>query len=277
MKLQGVFPALTTPFDENGELSVQKLAENVRKLNEFPLSGYAVCGSTGETPMLSLDERLRVMECVRTASIGGKMLIAGLASDSVHESVRIANRAAGMGYHAALALTPFYYRSQMQRPETQLRYYSEVAEHSKIPVLISELSRHQNIVGLKDSSGNLEKLKETVGAVESDFQVLSGSGVNFGDALEAGASGAVLAIANATPRATVSVWESFRSIQLDAAREWQMRIAPWARLIGAKYGIPGIKHAMDLNGFHGGPSRLPFVPLAYEDKQEIAQALQQLG
>ena len=97
MTLQGIFPALTTPFDTNGELLGQKLIENVRKLNEIPLSGYAVCGSTGETALLSLEERIRLMECVREASPEGKVLIAGLASDSVHESVRIANRAAELG------------------------------------------------------------------------------------------------------------------------------------------------------------------------------------
>jgi 4-hydroxy-2-oxoglutarate aldolase len=292
MKLQGVFSALTTPFDEDGELLGEKVIENVRKLNDVPLSGYAVCGSTGETPMLSLDERVHLMECVREASGDGKTLIAGLASDSVHESVRIANRAAELGYHFALALTPFYYRNHMGRPETQLRYYREVADRSKIPVLmynmpgvsgydlpvaiISELSRHPNIVGIKDSCGNLEKLKETLGAVESGFQVLSGSGANFGEAVEAGAAGAILAITNAVPRATVSAWEAFRSGRLEVAREWQARIVPFARAIAAKHGIPGIKSAMDMNGFYGGPPRLPFVRPGDEAREEISQVLQGL-
>lgn len=292
MNIQGIFPALTTPFDENGEVYWQKVVDNVRKLNEIPLSGYAVCGSTGETPMLSSDERVRLLECVREASISGRTLIAGLASDSVHESVRIANRAADVGYHFALALTPFYYRGQMQRPETQMRYYQQLAEQSKLPVLlynmpgltgydlpvplISELSRHKNIVGIKDSSGNLEKLKETVASVESGFQVLSGSGINFGDALHAGASGAILAVANAAPRASVSVWDAFRSDQRDAVAEWQNRIAPFARVIGTKHGIPGLKHAMSLNGFYGGPPRSPFAVPSEQDCKEIALALQGL-
>ncbi len=292
MKIQGIFPALTTPFDEDGEVSWQRAAENVQKLNGIRLSGYAVCGSTGETPMLSSDERMRLLECVAEASAPGKVLIAGLASDSVHESVRIANRAAAMGYHFALALTPSYYRVQMQQPETQTRYYREVADRSKIPVLlynmpgvtgydlpvavIAELSRHPNIAGIKDSSGNLDKLKETVGAVERGFQVLSGSGVNFGDALHAGASGAILAIANATPQAALSVWEEFSRSEREGAADWQTRIAPLARLIGTRYGIPGLKHAMDLNGFCGGPARLPFGSLSNEGRDEICQALKGL-
>jgi 4-hydroxy-2-oxoglutarate aldolase len=289
MKLQGIFTALTTPFDTDGELLGQKVIENVRKLNEIPLSGYAVCGSTGETALLSLEERLRVMECVREASPEGKVLIAGLASDSVHESVRIANRAAELGYDFALALTPFYYRGHMGRPETQLRYYREVADRSKIPVLlynmpgvsgydlpvsiIAELSRHSNIVGIKDSSGNLEKLKETLSAVENGFRVFSGSGTTFGEALEAGAAGAILAVTNVLPEAAVSLWEALRSGQIDLAREWQARIAPFARCIATKHGIPGIKGAMDLRGFYGGPPRLPFVSPAEDARSEIAQTL----
>lgn len=293
MKIEGIFPALTTPFAANGDVHWTKLTDNVRKLNAVPFTGYAVCGSTGETPMLNSDERLRLLECVKEASTNEKVLIAGLASDSVHEGVRVAKRAAELGYHLALALTPSYYRTQMQRPETQTRFYRELADRSPLPVLlynmpgvtgydlpvslISDLSRHPNIVGIKDSSGNLEKLKETVEAVESGFQVLSGSGVNFGDALNIGACGAILAIANATPRASLSVWEAFRSEQRDAAREWQMRIAPLAKMIGAKYGIPGLKYAMDLNGFYGGPPRLPFAPLDEQECEEVSRALKTLG
>ncbi len=136
MALHGIFVALTTPFDPEGGVYREKILENIRKLNGVPLAGYAVCGSTGETPMLSLDERIGLLEAVREASAEGRTLIAGLASDSVHESVRIANRAAEIGYQFALALTPFYYRAQMQRPETQSRYYREVADRSKIPVLL---------------------------------------------------------------------------------------------------------------------------------------------
>ena len=292
MKIHGIFTALTTPFKVDGELYEQKVVENVRKLNATGLAGYAVNGSTGETPMLSVDERVRVLQCVREASADGKILIAGLASDSVFESVRIAGLAAEMGYDFALALTPFYYRNQMQRPETQTRYYRELADRSKIPVLlynmpgvtgydlpvavISELSRHPNIAGIKDSSGNLEKLRQTIGEVENGFQVFSGSGMNFGEAVEAGAAGAILAISNAVPRAAVSVWEAFHRGDHEQACGWRNRISPFARLIATKYGIPGIKHAMDLNGFYGGPPRLPFAPPSESDREDIAGTLQGL-
>lgn len=289
MKIEGIFPALTTPFTPQEEVFWDKVEENVVRLNALPLAGYAVCGSTGETPMLNTEERVRLLDSVKAASAPGRILIAGLASESVHEAARVAKRAAQLGYHLALALTPSYYRTQMQLAETQIRFYTDLADRSALPVLlynmpgvtgydlpvavISALSRHSNIVGIKDSSGNLEKLKETVAAVESGFQVLSGSGVNFGEALQLGASGAILAIANAAPGAALSVWDAFRSEQRSACSEWVSRIAPLAKLIGAKYGIPGLKHAMDLAGYYGGPARLPFLPLDNAARQDIQRAL----
>jgi 4-hydroxy-2-oxoglutarate aldolase len=288
MKLQGIFPALTTCFDHEGTLYKAKIIHNVEKLNRIALSGYTVCGSTGETPLLSTDERIHLMEWVREASAEGKTLIAGVGAESVHETVRVANRAAEIGYHVALALTPFYYRGQMHRPETQALYFRSVADRSKLPLLlynipqvtgyelpvdtIAALSHHPNIIGMKDSSGNLEKLKETVAAVKPGFQVLSGAGVSFWDALQSGASGAILAIANALPYGCVTIWEAFRTREHEAGKDWQARLFPASKLIATKHGIPGLKHAMDLNGYYGGPPRLPFVPPSPAAKLEIEQA-----
>ena len=176
----------------------------------------------------------------------------------------------------------------MHRPDTQALYFRAVADRSKIPVLlynipqvtgyalppetIGALSEHPNIVGMKDSSGNLEALAETVRAVKPRFQFLSGAGVNFGTALQMGATGAILAIANALPYACVTVWEAFRTRESEAAKDWQDRMVPAAKLIAAKHGIPGLKYAMELNGYYGGPPRLPFVPPSPEAKVEIEQA-----
>jgi 4-hydroxy-2-oxoglutarate aldolase len=265
MKLQGIFPALTTSFDHAGNLYKAKVFHNIEKLNQIALSGYAVCGSTGETPLLSVAERIQLMEWVKQASADNKTLIAGAGAEGVHETVEIANRAAELGFHAALVLTPFYYRNQMLRPDTQSLFFRAVADRSKLPVLlynipqvtgydlpietIADLSYHPNIVGMKDSSGNIEKLAATVRAVKPGFQVLCGSGASFFEALQCGATGAILAIANPLPYACVTVWEAFRTREHEAARDWQLRIAPASRLVAAKYGIPGIKYAMDLNGY----------------------------
>ncbi len=238
---------------------------------------------------MNVEERLQLMQLVAKASAPGRILIAGLAAESVRESIRIANCAADYGYHAALALTPSYYRSQMSQPDSQLVYFRALADQSALPVLIynmpavsgydmpveiiAQLSHHPNIAGMKDSSGNLEKLKATRAAVEPRFQILSGAGINFHDALRAGASGAILAVANAIPYACQTIWEAFRMRQEEAARDWQERILPCAQIIPAQYGVAGLKYAMELNGYYGGLPRLPLLPPSAAARRAIEAAL----
>lgn len=288
LKLQGIIPALTTPFDHNGDVYKAKVFHNIGKLNEIGLSGYTVCGSTGEAALLSTEERVQLMEWVREAAADGKILIAGVGAESVRETVAMANRAAEMGYHTALALSPHYYPNQMHRPDTQALFYRAVADKSNIPVMVynipqvtgydipvetlAELSHHPNIVGLKDSSGNLEKLAATCRAVKPGFQVVCGSGNVFWQGFGCGASGAILAIANAVPYACVTAWEAFRTRQEDAGADWQARILVPSKLVAAKHGIPGLKYAMDLNGYYGGPPRLPLTPVGPEAMRDLQQA-----
>jgi 4-hydroxy-2-oxoglutarate aldolase len=290
LKLQGVFPPLTTPFDHAGNLYRAKVLHNVRRLNDVALSGYIVGGSTGESPLLTTEERIQLFEWVREARAEGKLLIAGTASESVAETVGIVNRAAELGYDAALVLGPRYYRNLMHRPETQALFYRSIADQAKIPLLlynfpnvtgydlpietIAQLAEHPNIIGMKDSSGNVEKLGATVKAVNPRFQVLSGSGTTFWPALRAGAAGGILAFADCAPYACITIWEAFRTREYEAAEDWQNRILLAAKLVTATYGIPGLKHAMDLNGYYGGPPRLPLAPVNGEGRTEIESALQ---
>ena len=288
MKLQGIFPALATPFDHNGDIYKTKVLHNVDKLNRIALTGYTICGSTAETPLLSPDERLELISLVKQAAAPGKILIAGVGAESVHETLRMANAAAERGCDVALVLGPFYYKTQMFRPETQALFFRAVADSSKLPVLIynipqvtgydipvetlGELSHHPNIIGMKDSSGNMDKMRETVKAVKPGFQILCGAGGAFYEGFQIGASGAILAIANPLPYACVTIWEAFRMRDEAAGKDWQERILPGAKLIATKYGIPGLKYAMDLNGYYGGPPRLPFVAPSPEAKTEIEAA-----
>lgn len=288
IKLQGVFPPIATPFDSAGNLYKAKILHNIGRLNQVGLSGYIVAGSTGESPLLSFNERIQLFEYVREARADGKLLIAGTACESVHEAVELVNRAAGIGYDAALVLGPRYYRNLMHRPETQSLFYRAVADRSNIPILIynfpnvtgydlpvetiAALSEHPNIAGMKDSSGNVEKLAATIKAVKPGFQTLSGSGTTFWPALHAGAFGGILAFANAAPYACITIWEAFRTREYAAAEDWQNRILLAAKLTTATYGVPGLKYAMDLNGYYGGPPRLPLTPLVAEAKTEIERA-----
>ncbi len=292
MKLQGVFPAITTPFNHEGELWKQKLQHNIEKWNLTGLAGYAVCGSTGESVLLTSEEKIQLFEWVAQWAAPEKILIAGTGMESVRETVCLSNRAAEIGYKAALVRTPHYYKSRLNNAAAQMLYFRAVADQSKIPVLVynfpqvtgidipaeavAELSQHPNIAGIKESSGNLEKVLQMVRESKKGFQVLVGSAATFASSLAVGASGGVLAFSNAAPHATVCIWEAHRTREFEAALDWQNRIGRAAHLVGTKYGIPGLKHAMDLAGYYGGPPRLPLTIPTPEAKQEIEEAFQEL-
>jgi 4-hydroxy-2-oxoglutarate aldolase len=288
MKLHGIFPPIATPFDYQGDLYRAKLQHNIEKWNRLALAGYVVCGSTGESVMLTPEEKLRLWEWAASYAASDKLLIAGTGVESVRETVELTNRAAALGYKAAMVRTPHYYKNLLANPEAQKLYFRAVADQAAIPVIIynwpqttgidiaaeavAELSAHPNIIAVKESSGNLEKVMRMIREVEPGFQVLVGSAPTLWPSLLVGAVGAILAFANAAPYATITVWEAFRTRDHDLARDWQDRIGRAAHLVTTKYGIPGLKYAMDLNGYYGGPPRLPLVPLPPQARPEIDAA-----
>ena len=292
MKLQGIFPAIATPFDTKGELYKIKVQHNIERWNRTVLSGYVVCGSTGESALLGGEEKLQMFEWAAQHAAPEKVLIAGTSADSVHECVHMTNRAAELGYKAALILPANYYKSIFNKPESQKLFFRAVADQAKIPVIlyhfpqvsgidmspetVAELAMHPNIIGMKDSSGNLEGTKKFLAAAPKEFQVMTGSANTLAGSLAAGCTGAVLALANALPYACISIWEAHRSRETEAADDWQRRISPAATLITATYGIPGLKHAMDLMGYFGGDPRLPLVPVGPAAQAEIAKAFEGL-
>ena len=292
MKLQGIFPPITTPFDHEGNVWKLKVQHNVDKWNRTGLSGYVVCGSTGESVMLATEEKVRLWEWVSEFAASEKQLIAGTGAESVRETVALTNCAAGIGYKAALVRTPHYYKNLLNNAAAQMLYFRAVADQSKIPLIIynwpqatgldippeavAELSCHPNIIAIKESSGNLEKILQMIREVKTGFQVLVGSAPTLASSLAAGAVGAILAFANAAPYATISIWEAHRTRETEAAMDWQNRIGKAAALVTARYGIPGLKHAMDLAGYYGGPPRLPLTVPCPAAKHEIDQAFQDL-
>jgi 4-hydroxy-2-oxoglutarate aldolase len=292
MKLQGIFPPITTPFNTEGEIWKQKLQHNVEKWNLTGLSGYVVCGSTGESVALTAEEKIQLWEWVAQWASADKLLIAGTGVESVRETVALTNRAAGIGYKAAMVRTPHYYKNLIDNGAAQMLYFRAVADQAKIPIFIynwpqitgvdipaeavAELSHHPNIIAIKESSGNLDKISRMVREVKKGFQVLTGSAPTLAQALAAGASGAVLAFANAAPYATISIWEAHRTREPEAALDWEKRISNAALLVTVKYGVPGLKYAMDLAGYYGGPPRLPLIVPTPEAKKEIEQAFADL-
>jgi len=292
MKLQGIFPPITTPFDHSGNIYAAKVQHNVEKWNRTTLSGYVVCGSTGESVMLTAEEKVQLWEMVAHYAAPEKLLIAGTGVESVRQTVCLTNRAAELGYKAAMVRTPHYYKNLLNRSDAQMLYYRSVADQARIPVIIYnfpqatgldipadaviQLSHHPNILAIKESSGNMEKVMQMLREVRPGFQVLVGSAPTLWPSLLMGAAGAILAFANAAPYAAIAIWEAYRTREEEAGRDWQNRIARAAVLVTTKYGIPGLKYAMDLNGYYGGPPRLPLSVPAAEAKREIEEAFQDL-
>jgi 4-hydroxy-2-oxoglutarate aldolase len=291
MKLQGIFPPITTPFDHAGNLYVTKVQHNVEKWNKTTLTGYVVCGSTGEDVFLSMNEKFTLWELVAKCAAPEKLLIAGTGMESAKETICATNRAAELGYKAALVRTPHYFKTQMTQPATQMLFFRTVADQARIPVLLYNfpqvtgvdlaaeavvgLSEHPNIIGIKDSSGNVQRVMDIVRDARPDFQVLVGSAQVLLPSLLMGAVGGILAFANPAPYAAIAIWEAFRTREEEAARDWQNRVGRAATRI-AKYGVPGLKHVMDVNGYYGGPPRLPLSVPTPEAKREIEEAFKDL-
>ncbi|HJT87491.1 MAG TPA: dihydrodipicolinate synthase family protein [Bryobacteraceae bacterium] len=292
MKLQGIFPPITTPFDHNGNIYWAKLQHNVEKWNRTSLAGYVVMGSTGESVMLTADEKQQIWEAVAKHTASDKLLIAGTGMESVRETVCLTNRAAELGYKAAMVRTPHYYKNLVNRADAQALYYRAVADQSRLPLIIYNwpqatgvdipveavvaISEHPNVIAIKESSGNLEKVMQMIREVKNGFQVLVGSAPTLWPSFMVGACGAILAYANAAPYSVIAIWEAYRTREEAAGLDWQNRIGRASALVTTKYGVPGLKYAMDLNGYYGGPPRLPLCVPAAEAKKEIEEAFADL-
>jgi len=291
MEVSGIFPALVTPFDEDESVSLSGIKENIRRYNATSVAGYVVLGSTGESVMLSRDEADSVLGAAKEAAAAEKLLIAGTGAESTAETIARTKRAAALGYRAALVKTPYYYKP-VYRAETYQYHYRAVADASPIPILVYSvpqftgitletpevlaLAAHPNIVGIKDSSGNIQRIGEMVAGTRRDFCVLTGGAAVVYPALAVGARGAVLALAAALPEKCAELFELVRRGEHQRAQELQLLLVGASKRIVSECGIPGVKYAMDLRGYHGGVARRPLLPLAEEKKQAIAGVLSQL-
>ncbi len=266
MKLQGIFAGITTPFDHKGDVYKTKVEHNVEKWNRTTLAGYVVCGRAGEGALLAAEEKAAVWEMVAGYAAPGKVLIAATAMPGVRESVALANRAADLGYKAALVDVPY------RRPEIQLAYFRAIADQSRIPVIAgaaesevaAAVAQHPNIVALCGGAGQ---------TAAPGIDVLACSATDLWPALQSGAAGAILDFAAAAPYACIAIWEAHRTREEEAGADWQKRILRAAELVGeCHHGVPGLKHAMDLNAFYGGPPRLPLVVPGAGARREIEEA-----
>lgn len=291
MKISGILPALTTPFREDEAVAFERFRENISRYNQTGLAGYVVLGSTGESVLLSAAEGEALLAAAKEVAAGGKLMIAGTGAESTAETIARCKRAAALGYDVALVKTPYYYKP-VYRPEVYLRHYRSVADASPIPVLlysvpiftgitletpeILALAEHPNIVGIKDSSGAIQRVVEVVAKAPSTFHVLTGGAAVLYPALAAGAKGAILALASALPERCVAVFENWRKGRHAEALAQQQQLAQASKTIASENGIAGLKYAMDLRGYAGGTPRLPLLPLSEEKKQQIHKLVTEL-
>jgi len=366
MLLHGIFPPITTPFYPDGKVYFRKLEQNVEQYSRGPVAGIVVQGSTGEAILLSDDERREVLKSAREAAADEKVLIAGTGIESAVETLRLTEYAAELGYDVAMVRTPHYYKGQMAQPANMLAFYRFVCDRSPLPViiynfpqatgydipaeLVIELAEHPNLIGIKESSGSIEKVQKmvegtrhikrsatvtetfagvtarmlkaasasaepgelvSVGALlgtaaetgslatpkapakpsssavsvvgkmktrqkEVGFQVLVGAAHKLHPSLDAGAVGAILAFADCAPTACYEIYAAWKDGDAALAREKQERIAKVAERVVGQLSIPGVKYAMDYNGYFGGTVRLPLLPLTADKKAEVEQLLERI-
>jgi 4-hydroxy-2-oxoglutarate aldolase len=291
LDLHGIFPPIATPFI-NGKVAYDQLASNVAKWNRTGLKGVVVLGSNGEYVYLSEEEKRTVVDTVVQSAAKEMLVIAGTGCESTTETLRLTEDCARLGAHAALAVTPHYYAGRMS--ETALiKHFSELADHSPIPILlynvpkfthinmaadfVARLSEHPNIVGLKDSTGNVIQLQEILIGVAKDFNVLVGTAGVLFSGLTIGCVGAISALANVAPEACVEIFDWVKAGDLDAARELQLKMIPVNQAVTAIYGVPGLKVAMDMVGYFGGDPRLPLLPSSKQERSEIEAILKKAG
>ena len=286
--IKGVIPPMITPFKENGDVDYDRFARNIERWNEDRLSGYLVLGSNSETAYLNEQEKLKLIELTVKTAKKDRLILAGTGVESARETIALTNRAADMGVHGALILTPSYYFAKMN-DEAQITFFSTVADQTKIPVLIynvtpfthinisayavSVLSRHPNIIGMKDSTGNIPQLVSFQRVMAESFNLMVGTVSAWYPALALGVKAGIFALANCAPNECALVQEAFDQGDLAKARETYVRIFPVNAAVTATYGISGLKYACDLLGYQGGFVRNPLLPLKPQEKEKIQEII----
>jgi 4-hydroxy-2-oxoglutarate aldolase len=268
------------------------LSANLERWNAYGLAGYVVVGSNGEAVFLTEEEKRRVWETARQAIPTDKLLIAGTGCESARQTIALTQLAADAGSDAALVVTPHYY-ANMVSLQALLDHYQAVADASPIPIIlytvpkfthvdldattIARASMHPNIIGLKDSSGNMIKMADIIGSTGPDFQILAGSGGFFLAGLAVGAVGCVPALGNVAPQEVVDIQHLFEARRVEEAAELQRRMVPVNTAVTARFGIPGLKAALDMLGYYGGSVRAPLADLGDDDRRILQDILAEGG
>jgi 4-hydroxy-2-oxoglutarate aldolase len=289
---KGVFAPVATTFSDNGTLDLDAFSANMNVYAESPLDGVVIMGSNGEFPLLDQDEKLRLIEAGMKAIDGRRIVMAGTGVESTRGTIELTKRAADLGIDYALIVTPHYYKPRYDH-DAYLAHYQAVADASPVPVLIyvmtaytgvdlpgpliSELSKHPNIAGIKDSGGNAPKVGDMIAGAAPGFGVLAGSASFLYPALCLGATGGILALANIAPSECKQLYCLFEEGKHNEARDLQLKLLAPNAAVTSRFGIAGLKVAMDAVGLHGGLPRLPMQPLSDQDAEKVRATLSEAG
>ncbi|MDQ7793986.1 MAG: dihydrodipicolinate synthase family protein [bacterium] len=290
--IAGILAPIATPFDDREELDIPRLKENLARWSATRLTGVVVLGSNGENVLLDADERERLIAVVRENFPPDRRVLAGTGSESTRETIRLTRRAAECGADAALVLNPSHYKGAMTG-EALRGFYLDVAEASPIPIilynmprntgvdlpasLIIGLSSHPNIVGVKDSGGNIVQIAETIGCAAPGFAVFAGSAGFLLPTVLLGGVGGILALANVVPDRCFEILSLVQAGRLEEARLLQVRLIPLNGAVTTRWGVAGLKAALDLTGYYGGRPRRPLVPLGDQEREQLRGMLEKVG
>jgi 4-hydroxy-2-oxoglutarate aldolase len=288
-QISGILAPTTTPF-VNEEVSIQHLRQNIEKYGKTPLAGFFTLGSNGENKSLTEDEKLKTLEAVLKEKSQHQIVMAGAGYESTRQTIAFSKKVAELGADFVSLLTPSYFKKRLT-DEAMIGYYMDVAEALSIPVLIynapgftgmtispkviEKISRHPNIAGMKDTSPDgLVRYLEVCG---DDFDVVSGTINTLLTGLALGASGGVVSLANAFPHPCCELYERFRRGDLEGARTLHHKLFRLNQSVSGSFGVAGVKYAMEVAGYYGGPPRRPLLPLKENDKKRIKEAIAKEG
>jgi len=288
----GIFTPIVTPFKQNEEIDYGKMKHNLELWGKTDLTGIVVLGSNGEFPYLSWEEKLELVECVRENFNSQKQIIVGTTCESTRETIKMSRQVADLGADAVLILPPCYFKGQMT-DNVLFEHFTSVAEQSPVPLmlynmpantginltpsLIARLAKHPNIVGIKDTSGNIVQIAEIVRDTDEDFTVFAGNAGYLMPALSVGARGATLALANILPEECCRLVSLFRQGDIAEAQALQLKMIELNSAVTGRFGISGLKKAMDLLGYQGGVCRKPLLPISEQNAGIVEEMLRKYG
>jgi 4-hydroxy-2-oxoglutarate aldolase len=292
LSFHGVIPPMMTPFREDEKVDCEMFVRNIKRWNKDDLGGYLVLGSNSEASYLSESEKLRLIRLTVEEAKRGRTVIAGTGLESAKETLRLTEKAANIGIDAALVLTPSYYIDQMT-DEALVGHFSFIADRSPIPILIynvpkythlnislnalKQLSEHPNIIGMKDSKGDIAQVGLFVENVPRSFQVIVGSASVWYPSLRLGVTSGILALSNFAGNQCAHVQSLFKEGEFQKAEDLHKRLLPVNTAVTSTYGVAGLKYAATLAGYEGGFVRRPLLPLSEESKKDVRRILEAAG